>query len=591
MRTIVLLIGTMALACAGGEGVSALTLVKDGGSEYRVVVGKNASPSERRAAAEFKRFVLEMSGAVIPYGEDSASPAAKSVLIGDSEALRSLGLEIDLRSLGDEEYVVRTAGDTLVIAGGRLRGTMYGVYALLEDVLGCRWYSSKVSKIPKARDISLPDLDITGKPAFEYRDVFFTDSFDKDWAARNRTNGATARLDASTGGKISYYPFVHSFAQLVPLDTYWESHPEYFSMINGKRTRDNTQLCMSNPDVVKAATETVLGWMREHPEAKIYSVSQNDWYNNCQCETCKAIDAEEESPAGLLLRFVNAIAAETEKVYPDKLVDTLAYQWTEKPPKITRPRANVRVRLCPIFCCEAHPYEKCDAPENKAYIENLRNWSKITDNLYIWHYNTSFGHYMNPFPDFLQLPDSARLYKRSGVKGIFWEGNYSGGGGGEFNELRAYLLAKVTWNPEVDPEAVMDDFIHGYYGKGGPYVREYIRMLQDKVTRDNIHLRIWAGPAEPYLTPEILKSANELFDKAEAAAESDEVLDRIRHARLPVRYVGMMQAIAKKDNKAELLKMLDAYVENCKHYGVTNNSEGEGLDAFHARMKKELEGT
>jgi hypothetical protein len=119
-------------------------LVAGGNSEYRVIIAKEASSSQHRAAAELKRLVGEMSSAMLRFDLDSPNPPEKSILVGDSKALRSLNLGIDFRSFGDEGYLIRTVGDRLVIAGGRLRGTMYGVYAFLEDVLGCRlaWRAS-----------------------------------------------------------------------------------------------------------------------------------------------------------------------------------------------------------------------------------------------------------------------------------------------------------------------------------------------------------------------------------------------------------------------------------------------------------------
>lgn len=568
----------------------AMDLVRDGRSDYVVVLGSNASPSEHRAAAEFKRFIQEISGASLPYVEDSSNVPEKAIVIGDCKALRAVVPNIDLSNLGDEGYAIRTVGTRLLIAGGKLRGTMYGVYAFLEEQLGCRWYSSAVSYIPKNKNISLKELDITDKPAFEYRDVFYFDAFDKDWAARNRTNGATARLDTETGGRVEYYPFVHSFSSLVPQDKYWDSHPEYYSMVDGKRVKDSTQLCLTNLDVLKIATQTVLQWMREHPEAKIYSVSQNDCYNNCQCPKCKAVYEEEGSPSGLMLRFVNAIAEETAKVYPDKLIDTLAYQWTENPPKITKPRSNVRVRLCPIFCCEAHPYETCDRKENVAFMDSLTKWSKLTDNLYIWHYNTSFSNYLNPFPQFLQLADTTKLYKRSGVKGVFWEGSYQSLGGATA-ELSAYLLAKLSWNPDQDYLAIMKDFVNGYYGKAAPYIWDYLMLLQKKVVDDNIHVCIWAGPTDAYLTPEIVAKSHELFDKAEAVAESDAVRDRVKFARMSIRYVELMQPVITNtvgDKKAELEKQFEEFASDCRCMDITQINEGEGLDASVDRIKKAI---
>jgi len=572
---------------------ASIQLVRNGKSDYSIILSKNASPSEHFAAAELKRYIYQISGALIPYVPDSANPPAKAIIVGDCEAFRSLGQTIAGGFMQDEAFVIRTVGDRLVIVGGRLRGTMYGVYTFLEDVIGCRWLSGTVEKIPRMESIVVPQLDIAQKPAFEYRDVFIREAMNKDYAAKQKLNSANAALDAVRGGGIAYYPFVHTFASLVPVEKYWDTHPEYFSMVNGKRIREKTQLCLTNPDVLKIATQTVLDWIRDHPEAKLYSVSQNDWYNNCECERCKAINEEEGSPAGLVLRFCNAIAEEVEKHYPDKLIDTLAYQWTEKPPKITKPRHNVRVRLCPIFCCEAHPYESCDLPENKAFLENLQGWAKLTDQLYIWHYNTSFAHYLNPFPDFRQLVSSARLYKDIGVKGVFWEGSYPTGGGGEFACLRAYLLSKLSWNPDIDADAVMKNFCDDYYGAAGKYIWQYVQLLLDKVSRENIHVKIWAGPTDAFLTPEVLSTADELFDKAEAASDSPEVLKRVKQARLSLEYVKLMQPILRNEYKgreAELASALDEFVGKCKAYGMTHISEGETIDSFHTRVHKQLMG-
>ena len=383
-----------------------MTLAKNGKSPYVIVVSGNASPSEKHAAHELAHFIHQISGAELPIIRERAKAPAKMIVLGDGQTLRSLKPNIDFKDLGEEGFAIKCVGPHLVIAGGRLRGTMYGVYTFLEETLGCRWYSSKVSSIPKKPTITLKPLNIVQKPDFEYREPFYVDAFDGDWAARNKCNSNSARLDADHGGKVIYGKFVHTFAELFPPAKYYKDHPEYFSLVNGKRQDGYAQICMSNPEVMKIATDTVMEWIAANTDAKIFSVSQNDCHANCQCDRCKAIDAEEGSPSGLLLRFVNAIAEEVEKKYPNVLIDTLAYQWTEAPPKITKPRANVRVRLCPIAACEFHDYETCQ--NNKSIVDNLKNWNKVTDNLYIWHYNTDFGHFMMPFPDLDQLGTSAR---------------------------------------------------------------------------------------------------------------------------------------------------------------------------------------
>src|SRR5439155_356029 len=206
-----------------------------------------------------------------------------------------------------------------------------------------------------------------------------------------------------------YFPFVHSFDALVPRELYQE-HPEYFPLIDGKRTNGYVQRCLSNPDVLKISIERVRQWIKEHPDATIISVSQNDAIKNCQCEQCKAVDDAEGSPAGSLLKFVNAVAAAIEKDHPNVRIDTLAYQYTRKPPKTIRPRPNVIVRLCSIECCFAHPLERCSSPEDQRFRDDIIAWQPVASLLYVWDYTPNFTNYQQPFPNFDALQPNVQFF-------------------------------------------------------------------------------------------------------------------------------------------------------------------------------------
>jgi hypothetical protein len=158
----------------------------------------------------------------------------------------------------------------------------------------------------------VPALDETQKPAFALRKPFWFDMFDGDLAARNKVNGNSMRLSEKHGGHS--YRFggglgsCHTFNTLCSPDAYFATHPEYFSEVNGKRLKDHTQLCLSNPDVLRIVTSNVLARIRNDPGASFYGVSQNDWYNYCTCPACKALDDAQESHAGSMIAFVNQIA-------------------------------------------------------------------------------------------------------------------------------------------------------------------------------------------------------------------------------------------------------------------------------------------
>lgn len=568
-------------AAAWAQGV---TLVENGKSAYTIVVAAKATASERRAAAELQRFIEEMSGARLPVVSDAKDVRGPKLLVGDSAALKRLGVTLPLAELGPEGFLLRTRGPNVIIAGGRQRGTMYGATAFLER-LGCRWFTSEVSRIPKMPTIRFEPLDLTEKPAFEYREPFFTEAFEKDWAARNRTNGDHSQLDESTGGKLKYYPFVHSFYELLPPDQHFAAHPEYYSLIDGKRRVERGQLCLTNAEVLRLATEKVEQWIREHPEATIFSVSQNDWEGWCECERCRRVEEEEGGKhSGPVLRFVNALAERIGQKHPSKLIDTLAYWYTEEPPLKARPAKNVRIRLCPIGICTAHPFGSC--PRSAYFGKNLKAWSEITNQLYIWHYNTNFRHYLLPFPDLDELASDIPAYRRHGVVGLFMQGAYAAGGGGEMAGLKSYLLARLLWNPAVDANAVIDEYLKGVYGKAAPQMKAYLELLHREVRPAPAGLakHLWIF-AVPDYSDALLNGGLELFRRAEAAAEDGATRKRIEKDRLALEYLALLRAreyevrgnLYAPADLAALKKQAEAFLAKAREYGIRSLHEGTEL--------------
>jgi len=515
-----------------------LILVENGKPAATIVLSAGASPSEQRAAGELQHFVAEMSGARLPLRDEKDAARGTLVLIGRSPMVDRLAPSIPFTRLGDEGFALKTVGRTLIVAGGRRRGTMYGVSALLEK-LGCRWVAYDASRIPKQTTVSVQPLDETQTPAFEYRDVYIAEAWDKDWAARNRLNGFTARLDESTGGKVEYYPFVHTFYQLIPPKLYFKSHAEFFALVDGKRRDDHAQLCLTNPELVRVAAARVIQWFDEHPSATIASVSQMDWGGECECANCRRVKAEEGgASSGPMLRFVNAVAELVEKKYPGKLIDTLAYAYTEEPPAKVRPRPNVRVRMCPIGACQAHPYEQC--PYDAYIMKNLRGWAKMTNRIYIWHYNGNFSHFLLPLPDFDELAADVAMYRRNGVVGLFMQG--TGMPGGESGRLRAYVLSRLLWNPAANVEQAIDEFNEIYYGKAAHTMREWFDLMQHLVRMppEGEGQHLWCCRA-PVATDLQMDQAGRIFNKALALADNDVIRRRVELAQLGFRYMEMQR--------------------------------------------------
>jgi hypothetical protein len=536
------------------------TLFSGKKTNYRIAINATASTSEQWAAKELQHWLKEVSGADFPVSAIGDLHAGPQIILGYNESVKSeTGAEApaDL----DESFAYFTSGPDIFIYGGKQRGTMYGVMSFLENELGCRWYTPSVSVIPKKDELKFYAYKHAETPGIRVRNDFYFEAFDPTWAARNKMNGRMGFVE-QPGGVEAYWS-VHTFYPLMPPEEFFDKHPEYYSLINGKRTHDRAQLCLTNAHVLKIITERIKKQMRDHPEYLIYSVSQNDWYNPCQCNKCQSIVKQEGSESGPLIRFVNKVAEAVEKEFPDKFIGTLAYQYTRTPPKTLQPRKNVVIRLCPIEACVAHSLESC--PQNQSFLKDLKTWSSISPHLYIWDYVVNFAHYVMPYPNFGALQPNIKTFQSNKAIGIMEQAAYQSRGG-EFSELKSYLISRLLWNPDCNTEEVIDDFMYGYYGRSGKYIHRYFDLLQSRITPET-HIHIGLKPDDKIFSDDFVNESVQLFEKAKIVADNNEILHRVEMASLPVLYLKCKRTpvIARNDGTYENFKRI-AQREKVTHY-------------------------
>jgi len=576
-----MVVGLLATWSAG-----AVTLSENGQAKAVIVIAADAPAPERHAAAELAGFLAQITGAQFPIAGEP-NQANVNVFVGP-QAAKVAQKDFSTDGLGDEGIVIRTVPNGLILAGGRPRGTLYAVYTFLEDHLDCRWWSSTESTIPSKATIVLNDIDVRYVPVLEYREPYWFDALDGDWSARNKCNGNGNRIDAERGGKHKYEGFVHTFYPLIPPEKYFADHPEWFSEIDGKRTTERAQLCLTNEEMRAELVKNLKERLRNNPAATIASVSQNDWYGNCQCAKCKAVEEEEGSPAGPMLRFVNAVSADTEQEFPNVAISTLAYQYTRKPPKLVKPRPNVIVQLCSIECSFSKPLAD---ERNKPFRDDIIGWSQICNRLYIWDYTTNFRHHIMPHPNLRVLGPNVKFFVDHNVKGIFEQGAYTTNGA-EMAELRAWVLAKLLWDPSRSGDQLVEEFLEGYYGPAAPYMKKYLATVHDAVDQSGDWLGCFEKHTAKYLNFETLTKGRIYLLAAEEQVKDDPVLQfRVQVAQLPVMYTFMMRWTemreAAKAANAEwpmpesIRSAYDRFLEIARKKNVTRLSEWqEGFGAL-----------
>jgi hypothetical protein len=554
-------------------------LFDQGRTAYGIVVATNASESEKWAAGELQHWLREVGGPSLAVHTEDTFPASGNVIVvgWNRRAQELLGPGVQPPPADDESFTYRSVGPAIVIWGGRQRGTMYGVHAFLERELGVRFYTPTVTVVPKKARYIFTWFNHTEQPGIRVRNDFYFEAFEPVWAARNRVNGAMG-YRPQPGGLECYWS-VHTFYPLMPPEEFFRDHPEYYSLLDGKRTAERAQLCLANPDVLRIVTERITRKMRDLPEYLIYDVSQNDWGNPCQCPGCQAVVDREGSQSGPVIQFVNQVADHVRAEFPDKFIGTLAYSYTRKPPRTLKPRPNVVVRFCSIECCFAHSFTAC--PENRSFVEDMNGWAAIAPHIYIWDYVVNFSHYLMPYPNFRVLQSNVQFFRDHKAIGIMEQAAYQSRGG-EFAELRAYLIAKLLWHPEAAVEPILDDFMSGYYGRAGQYVRAYFDLLHGRLTPET-HIHLGLQHDDKLFSDEFIRRAESLFDQGEIVADTEEVRRRVELARLPILYLKCKRspAIARRDGSYARFR------EIVKREGITHYAEaGEPhRKAFHAEAE------
>lgn len=531
-----------------------MTFVKEGKAVSRIIVA-DKDTINRKAADLLQDFVQRISGARLPIVENAKAKKGDIVIgQGNTEGLTEDGFR-----LATQEGILR-------ISSGGDKGVIYGVVTLLDDYLGVEYYTAHTYTLEKKPTIEIPELDRAENPSFRYRQTqsyaIQEDPIYKMWFRLEEPNEVFANN-----------LWVHTFDKILPSAEFGESHPEYYSYINGERRPGAaSQWCLTNPEVFEIVAHRVDSIFRANPDKKMISISQNDGnFTNCTCPACKALDEQEGgTPSGSLIHFLNKLAAR----FPDKEFSTLAYLFTMHPPKQVKPLPNVNIMLCDIDCRREVPLT--DNASGQDFMRAMEGWSKISDNIFVWDYGINFDCYLSPFPNFPILQKNMQLFKDHHVTMHFSQ--IAGSKCGTFTEMRAYIVSKLMWNTQQDVDSLMKQFMQGYYGAAAPYLYQYEKLLEGALLGSGQDLWIFDSPVshkKGMLNAHCLKRYNELFDQAEkAVADSPELLDRVRIERLTLQYSELETARAEGGHDInEIKEKLALFRERAAHYQLPTLNE------------------
>ncbi|MBI4604646.1 MAG: DUF4838 domain-containing protein [Planctomycetes bacterium] len=595
-----LFISLMAAASSGPQAQAPRGVNLAALEGWDIVIAESPSPAVAYAAEELQRFLEKASGLRLPV-TSKVEGKDRHVFVGASGPMRDSPAGFGVEGLGPEDLRIVIRDGAIAIAGGEPRGTLYGVYAFLEDHLGVRFLTTDHTHVPPAGAWRVVGpVDRTFRPPFAMRWSYYGEvNRDPVFAARLRVNTVTG--DPKLGGKTGIQNINHSFLRQIPSQKYGKEHPEYYCWIDGKRIAEvksdayDNEPCLTNPEVLRIVTEAVLAEIEHSPGTANVSVSQNDNNKYCRCEKCAAIDEREGTPMGSILTFVNAVADEVAKRHPGVLVGTLSYWYSRKPPRTIQPRPNVQIQLCSIECCLIHPIDDPACPKNAEFCRDMRGWGAISKNVSIWNYNTNFSNYLLPCPNLRVIEPNVRFFAANKATGIFMQaaGN---AWAAELSDLRNYVISSLIWDPSRSGARLVDEFVSLHYGRAAPPIRRYMNLVHDTAEASGLHRNCFAGKGEQYgLTSEMASQAVALFEIALGLAESPEVASRVEKASLGAYRLAIDPVWGRQDASgldagllAKTRPLVSRFLELCAKHAVDQSSENEPFAKARERLEKLL---
>lgn len=579
--------GTLS-ATSPQEPPPSLRLAKEGRTEYTILTPPSPADITTSAADELALHLKQTTGAEWPVKQEPARANRPEIRLEISDSDPAVPQNA-------QGYRLFTEGNDIVIRSRSPHGLLYGTYALLENKCGCRWYTPDETLTPRHETLDISPFDTSAAPSFLYRDIYAADVFrDRKWAQRMRLNSGTYRWpDKPDDHLYNYMPnySCHTFARLVPPDKNFDTHPEYYGLINGNR--DKNYLCLSNPAVFETALATLRADLARHTDRpSIVSISQNDCGGWCQCPECTRIIAEEGGGTGLLMRFLNKFddALKNENI----TIHTLAYHTTDIPPTKTKPNPGIIIQLCPIGICYGHYPEHCShsgSEGNIAFKRKIKGWASIHNNLWIWSYHINFAHSFQPFPNIHTLPAYIRYFAAHNAKGIFAQSD-AGQRATNLKRLRHYLLAKLLWNPAADTDALTREFLKHYYKEAAAPMAEYLAALAATVeNKPGKHTWIYDAPNAPYLSNDFIEHAETIFSKALETVKNDPgTLNRIKIEHLSIQYLILAHWLNDNLNRSnvEILKIVDEFETVCRENNITGLSEHDGKDEQRQQFIRDI---
>jgi hypothetical protein len=512
-----------------------IVLADKGQSNFDIVQVGQVSSVEQTAISELGDYLHRISGAQFVIKNRKGKKPA--IFVGDKNQQYFEGkfLHLQLRN----SFSIRTQQDSsgsinIYLVGQDSTATAFAIYTFLED-LGCRWFMpGKIGEvIPEIAKMEWNVYERTEKPDFPFRQIWWA------YGGPEETAGQFKMWKLRNKVAYSLIKHGHNLTATLPPEKYLDRHPEYYALVKGER--QPSQLCTSNPEVIRLVIERINRFFDENPQYEAYSLCPDDNTNFCECDNCKALDVggldkyytDKPVVTDRYIHFLNAIVRGIQQRHPGKKVSTYAYVNYSTPPIREKIDPNVIVIFTSSVYCGAHGIGDLHCSSRQEMKRDLAGWTDASSEIYIYDYDPTPYNAELPWPLFGARYREMSEYLAMGIKGFTFENRNSWA----TMAPNFYVTAKTMWNANLDFNALMDDYAQNFFAESATEMAEYYRILEAVLATTPNKIE-WGQTAYPQIFPnDILLQCRNVLDKAISNANSKAVQERVKSVSLGFEYL------------------------------------------------------
>ena len=493
---------------------------------------------------------------------ENALPALKDALqrcglheMTDSGTATDLNLILELpdkklNKAGSFHYRVTPEKREIRISAIDGEGLRCGILRLLEE-MGERHFRPDAPAIRKLRSpLTLAGADRIIEPSFSYRGLHIcggTNHYDESVAAWMSHIGMNRKLTHHNevdivGEKLARQGLkpdttAHSYSFWIPDKKYFDSNPEYFALVGGKRIRqkEGGQLCLSNREMRAEFLRNIYSYIEKHPDVKVVGIPPNDGYGWCECAECRKLDTAQDKDKGRVngrvADFVSYISGQIEKRYPQILVGHYSYSnFADFLFACKSIPDNLMISVT-VNRCYKHAIGDPACPINRPVYERLKRYREKVKHIYIYDYYTQ-GWDALPAPIWRVTAEDMKDYKALDLEGFMSEVGGADSQSWKSFHLPIYVAGRFLLDVNSDLDALLNDYCRFNYGPAAGSMRSYLNLLEKSLQRIKGCFTKDPGNFEAMFTKQVQRESLRLLNKALAESrKAPEYYGRVKQEK------------------------------------------------------------